>query len=701
MNFKKKLQLIMTSIMSFYSFGVLAAVEGNGVTNSASQEPNHFDPKGKMPSKFTIELQNGLRKTLPFEDKRDFEEVQKGFIAAPTFTKIMAEAGNVAWDMGSYDFLLQGKDFDSVHPSLLRQAILNMAFGLYEVVPGKIYQVRGFDLANITFIKGDTGWIVIDPLTAKETAKAALDFINEKLGKRPVVAVIYSHSHIDHYGGVRGVVDEIDVRNGKVPIIAPSGFMDHAISENVYSGNAMIRRSFFQYGLLLPRNPFGHVDQAIGKNVGSGNSGLIQPTRYIDKDFEEMTIDGVKMEFQNTPGTEAPSEMNTYFPQFKAFWAAENITGTIHNIYTLRGALVRDALVWSKQINNALYRYGQNVETMFSAHSWPRWGNDRVQEVMRTQRDAYAHLNNHVLHLANQGVTINEIHNVYKQPKSLQSQWAARSYHGSEEHNSRAVINRYLGYWDANPATLMPLSPGDSAPLYVEMMGGVPKIMAKSKELYDAGKYREAMEIMNKVVYAEPKNQAAKDLLADIFEQIGYQKESPSVRNSFLAAAYELRNGIPTGMPPSSSGPDTIRGMSTELWLNFLGISIDSKKAEGMKFIINLVTPDNGEKFVVEMSNSSLTNIKDYQAKNPDLTITLNRSDLETVMGGKATFDDLIKSGKAKFDGDRKPFDQLRSTLVSFTPDFELMPGTKNVQPIAPTAKDPFQAQKPADTSGG
>lgn len=701
MNFKKKLQLIMTSIMSFYSFGVLAAVEGNGVTNSASQEPNHFDPKGKMPSKFTIELQNGLRKTLPFEDKRDFEEAQKGFIAAPTFTKIMAEAGNVAWDMGSYDFLLQGKDFDSVHPSLLRQAILNMAFGLYEVVPGKIYQVRGFDLANITFIKGDTGWIVIDPLTAKETAKAALDFINEKLGKRPVVAVIYSHSHIDHYGGVRGVVDEIDVRNGKVPIIVPSGFMDHAISENVYSGNAMIRRSFFQYGLLLPRNPFGHVDQAIGKNVGSGNSGLIQPTRYIDKDFEEMTIDGVKMEFQNTPGTEAPSEMNTYFPQFKAFWAAENITGTIHNIYTLRGALVRDALVWSKQINNALYRYGQNVETMFSAHSWPRWGNDRVQEVMRTQRDAYAHLNNHVLHLANQGVTINEIHNVYKQPKSLQSQWAARSYHGSEEHNSRAVINRYLGYWDANPATLIPLSPGDSAPLYVEMMGGVPKIMAKSKELYDAGKYREAMEIMNKVVYAEPKNQAAKDLLADIFEQIGYQKESPSVRNSFLAAAYELRNGIPTGMPPSSSGPDTIRGISTELWLNFLGISIDSKKAEGMKFIINLVTPDNGEKFVVEMSNSSLTNIKDYQAKNPDLTITLNRSDLETVMGGKATFDDLIKSGKAKFDGDRKPFDQLRSTLVSFTPDFELMPGTKNVQPIAPTAKDPFQAQKPADTSGG
>ena len=277
------------------------------------------------------------------------------------------------------------------------------------------------------------------------------------------------------------------------------------------------------------------MDQSIGKNTANGNLGLIEPTRIIEKDFEELTIDGVKMVFQNTPGTEAPAEMNTYFPQFKAFWAAENITGTVHNIYTLRGALVRDALEWSKQINTALYRFGQEAEAMFSAHSWPRWGNARIQEVMRTQRDIYANLNNEVLHLANQGVTINEIHNVYKPPKSLQKQWAAHSYHGSEEHNSRAVINRYLGYWDANPATLIPLSPRDSAPLYVEMMGGAEKIMAKGKELYDQGKYRHAIEILNKLVYAEPKNQAAKDLLADVFEQIGYQKESPSVRNSFLA----------------------------------------------------------------------------------------------------------------------------------------------------------------------
>jgi alkyl sulfatase BDS1-like metallo-beta-lactamase superfamily hydrolase len=460
-------------------------------------------------------------------------------------------------------------------------------------------------------------------------------------------------------------------------VIAPIGFMEHAIAENVYAGNAMNRRMFFQYGVLLPRSPFGHVDQSIGKNTASGTLGLIEPSRYIAQDFETLVIDGVEMEFQNTPGTEAPAEMNTWFPQFKAFWAAENITGTIHNIYTLRGALVRDALAWSKHINIALYRYGQEAEVMFASHSWPRWGNDRIQEVMRTQRDVYANLNNEVLHLANKGVTINEIHNVYKLPESLQQQWSARSYHGSEEHNSRAVINRYLGYWDANPATLMPLSPRDAAPLYVEMMGGARKIIRKSRQLVDAGQYFEAVELLNKLVYAEPGNQAAKDLLADAFEQIGYQKESPSVRNSFLAAAYELRNGMPPGVPPSSSGPDTIRGMTTDLWLDFLAIRLDSRKAAGHTFTFNLVTPDNGETFVVELSNATLTNIKGEQAHNPDLTITIDRADLELVMGGKSTFDELEAAGKARLEGDRAPFDQVRSMLEVFTPDFEVLPGTK------------------------
>jgi alkyl sulfatase BDS1-like metallo-beta-lactamase superfamily hydrolase len=653
------------------------AAEPTAATGGASATSvEHFHPKGKQPSTFTLELRNGLKATLPFADKRDFDEAQRGFIAAPPYKQIMADAGHVAWDMESYQWLLTGADFPSIHPSLQRQAVLNMNWGLFEVVPGRIYQVRGFDLANISFIKGDTGWIVFDPLTAAETARAALALINEKLGKRPVVGVVYSHSHVDHWAGVRGVVDEADVVSGKVMLIAPEGFMEAAISENVFAGNVMSRRSQVQYATLLQRNPFGHVDQSIGKNVARGAVGLIAPNRSITKDFEEITLDGVKMVFQNTPDTEAPTEMNTYFPQFKAFWAAENVTGTIHNIYTLRGAAVRDALNWSKHINVALWKFGQEAEVMFASHSWPRWGTARIQEVLRTQRDAYANLNNQALHYANQGVTINEIHNVYQVPKSLQQQWAARSYHGAEKNNARGVINRFLGHWDGNPATLIPLSPSDSAPLYVEMMGGSDRIMAKGRELQAQGKYLESVEILDKLVFAEPRNQPARDLLADAYEQLGYQMESTSLRNSFLQGTYELRSGMPTGTAPSSGSPDVIRSMPTGFWLDFLGISMDPKRAEGMNVTINLVLPDVGEKYLVELRNATLTNIEGFQSPKPDLTMTLNRADLNRVMLGQASFDSLAQEGKARFEGDRTAIYKLRDLMVTFTPDFEFIPGS-------------------------
>lgn len=670
----KYLSLVILMFSSAYLVQVQAEVLLN--TSQDTSSIKHFDPQGLSPSKFTIELRNGIKAELPFADKRDFEEAKKGFIAEPPYKKIMADAGHVAWDMGSYDWLLSGKDFESINPSLQRQAVLNMAYGLYEVVPDHIYQVRGFDLANITFIKGDTGWIIFDPLTSKETARAALEFINEKLGKRPVVAVVYSHSHVDHFGGVRGVVDEKDVASGKVQVIAPEGFLEAAVSENVFAGNAMSRRTQYQYAVLLQRNPFGHVDQAIGKNVSNGNVGLIPPNRLIKNDFEEVTIDGVKMVFQNTPDTEAPVEMNTWFPQFKALWTAENVTGTIHNIYTLRGAPVRNAINWSKQINAALYHFGKDAEVMFASHSWPRWGNDRIQEVLRAQRDAYANLNNQALHYANRGVTINEIQNVYEVPKSLQSLWPARSYHGDVKNNSRAVINRFLGFFDGNPTNLIPLSPKDSAPLYVEMMGGAEKILSKGKELIAQGKYLHATEILNRLVFAEPNNKKARQMLAEAFEQLGYIAESSSVRNTFLQGAYELRNGLPGGLPPRTAGPDVIRAMTTEQWLDFLGISIDPKKADDIHFVMNFVTPDNGEKFVVEMSNGTLTNIKGFQVEKPDLTITINRTDLNQVMMGLKTFDDLIKEGKAKFEGNRTGFDQMKQILVPFTPDFEVLPGT-------------------------
>lgn len=686
--------LLLAALLPAIAFAQTPGAGLKAVEQRASAT-THFDPLGQPASKFTLELRNGLKASLPFADKRDFDEAMKGFIAEPSYTKIMSDAGHVAWDMGSYGWLLSGKDFATIHPSLQRQAVLNMAYGLYEVLPGKIYQVRGYDLANISFIKGDTGWIVFDPLTAKETARAALEFINEKLGKRPVVAVVYSHSHGDHFGGVRGVVDEADVMSGKVAVIAPEHFMEAAIAENVFAGNAMSRRLQWQYSMLLPRDPHGHVDQAIGKNIANGNVGLIAPNRIVSKDFEEITIDGVKMVFQNTPDTEAPVEMNTYFPQFKAFWAAENITGTVHNIYTIRGAAVRNAHNWQKHINAALYKFGGEAEVMFASHSWPRWGNDRIQEVIRAQRDAYANLNNQTLHYANRGVTINEIHNVYEVPKSLQQQWSVRSYHGDVQNNVRGVVNRFLGHFDGNPTNLIPLSPKDSAPLYVEMMGGSAKIVAKGKALIAQGKYLHATEILNKLVFAEPRNQEARRLLADAFEQLGYQAESTSVRNNFLQGAFELRHGQPGGAAPRSTGPDTIRAMSTEQWLDFIGISMDPKKAEGMRFTINLMTPDNGEKFVIEMSNATLTTIKGFQAPKPDLTVTVNRADLNRVMMGVASFDDLIAAGQAKFDGNRTGFDQLRSILVPFTPDFEIMPGTAPKTPAK--APKPFEVVDLAD----
>jgi len=645
------------------------------VTTEVSK--THFDKKGKDASEFTIAEWKEQKNKLPFEDKRDFEDEKRGFIAAPDYREIKDKDGNVVWSMENYDFLLEeGADFNTINPSLQRQAILNMNYGLYKVTD-KIYQIRGFDLANITFVEGDTGWIIFDTLTIPETAEAALKFINEQLGERPVVAVVYSHSHADHFGGIRGVVNEEDVISGKVKVIAPEGFMEHAISENIATGTAMNRRLFYQYGVLLPADPHGHVDQAIGKNVAKGDVGLVAPNITVSKHVEKMTIDGVKMVFQNTPGTEAPSEMNTYFPDLKTFWAAENITGTIHNIYTLRGALVRDALLWSKNIDEALYMFGKDADYMMSAHSWPRFGNERIQEVMKDQRDTYAHLNNGVLNLANKGVTINEIHNEYHVPASLQNKWHARSYHGSVEHNSRAVINRYLGYWDANPATLMPLSPGDSAPLYVEMMGGSKQIIKKGQELYNNGEYKLAQEILNKLVYAEPANQEGKDLLADVFEQLGYQHESTSVRNSYLEGAYELRNGIPEGNSASTTGPDFIKGMETESWLDYLSIRLNNEKIGDTRFIANLKTPDNGEEFVIELNNETLTNIKGYQEENPDFTITVNRSDLNTVLMGQKTVSQLLEEGTAKSNGDISIIKKVENSLDTFEIGFEILPGTK------------------------
>jgi len=396
----------------------------------------------------------------------------------------------------------------------------------------------------------------------------------------------------------------------------------------------------------------------------------------IEGNYETHTVDGVELVFQNTSGTEAPAEMNTWFPTQKVFWAAENITATIHNIYTLRGALVRDALQWSKHINEALYRYGQDAEVMVSSHNWPRWGNERIQEVMRAQRDAYANLNNQVLNLANKGVTINEIHNEYRVPTSLRQQWSVRQYHGSEFHNSRAVINRYLGYWDGNPATLAPLSPADSAPLYVDMMGGSKVILTRASALHKTGQYRHAMEILNKLVYAEPGNQQAKDLLAQVYEQLGYQYESTSMRNVFLSAAEELRNGVQKVEASHGASPSLARAMTTSQWWDAVATRVDSERADESNFVINFVSPDTSEKFVVEMSGGTLTNIQGYLSAEPDATITMNRSDLESVIMQQATLASQLQSGVGTIQGNPLVLQKLAESLAGFDPRFEVIPGT-------------------------
>lgn len=669
------------------AFALGGALLAEGPAHAQQPRPTldgHFHPKGKAPSPHTIRALGEAKAALPFGDVRDFEEQSRGLVAEMPDKRIMADAGHVAFDMSEYDFLNGTGDFDSIHPSTVRIARLNNNYGLYEVVPG-IYQVRGLDLADMTFVRGKTGWIVVDALTTTETARAAWRLLQDHVGEGlPVSAVIYSHTHGDHFGGVRGVVTDEDVASGRIEIIAPADFMQFTISENVFAGNAMNRRLFYQYGLLLPVAPHGFVTQGLGHRIPAGASGLFAPTRFVSEPIEEFEVDGVRMIFQNTPNTEAPREMNTYIPDLKALWMAENVTATLHNIYTLRGAAVRDPLNWSKHINETLWRFGQEAEVMFASHHWPRWGNARIREILRDQRDLYANMNNQVLHHANKGVTINQIHNVYRMPASLQAKWHCRGYHGSPEHNARGVIQRYLGFWDCNPATLIPLSPEDSAPLYVEMMGGSSAILGKAAELHDAGRYLHAVEILNKLVQAEPTNAEAKDALADAFEQSGYQQENPGLRNSFLAAAYELRSGIPQGAIASSSSPDIVRAMSTELFLDFLAIKMDARRAEGVSFVMNLVTPDDGQRFVVELSNATLTNVAGQNAADADLTLTVNRADLERVMGGATTFDALLADGAATAEGDLGVLARLAGLMDEFDPRFEIMPGTKAAAEAGP-----------------
>ncbi|MDU4249471.1 alkyl/aryl-sulfatase [Pseudomonas sp.] len=651
--------------MSRLSAAVLLASLCPGLLLAAEQP--------KPPTSFTQAAQEQVRQSLPFSDRADFDRVEKGLIKRPENLVIKNEDGTVAWQLGDYDFIKAAKDAASVNPSLMRQAQLNLSYGLFKVTDG-IYQVRGFDLANTTFIEGRTGWIVIDTLTTPATSKAAYALVSQELGQKPIRAIIYSHAHIDHFGGVKGLVSQEQVDKGEVQIIAPKGFMEAAIKENVLAGNAMLRRATYQYGTLLPKGPNGQVDMAIGKGVAHGPMSIIAPTKLIEGNLQELEIDGVPFTFQNTPGTESPAEMNVWLPQQKALLMAENVTATLHNLYTLRGAETRDPLGWSKYINEALHQFGTKAEVMFAVHNWPRWGHEDIVRTLEKQRDMYGYLNDQTLHLANNGVTINQIHERLKVPPELANEWFNRGYHGSVSHNVRAVVNKYLGYYDSNPATLNPLAPEDSAVKYVEFMGGADHLLQMARASFDKGEYRWVVEVVNKLVFADPSNQAARNLQADALEQLGYQAENAGWRNSYLTAAQELRNGVPRDLPPMKSGsPDALAAMDTGLLFDYLGVRLNAEKAEGEDFAINLVLPDKNEQYLLELKNSHLNNIKGVQSENAGQTVTIDRADLNRLMLKQVSPVRLVFEGKLKSSGNPLLLAKLFGMLEDFNFWFDMV----------------------------
>ncbi len=621
----------------------------------------------KPASEFTIQANQNVLHTLPFNDKQDFEDARRGFIAKPDTLTIKDDKGNIVWDLEQYKTYI-GLDKtapDTVNPSLWRNAQLNMEYGLFKVTD-KIYQIRGFDLSNITFIQGDKGWIVFDPLISPQTAKAALAFINQTLGERPVTAVVYSHSHVDHYGGAAGLFTSPDeVKKNGVQIIAPEGFTEHAVSENVIAGNAMARRAVYMYGALLPRNAQGGVNGGLGQTTSTGVPSLLLPTRFITKSGEEVTLDGVRMVFQMTPGTEAPAEMNTWFPDSKALWMAENTTNTMHNILTLRGAQVRDALKWSSYLNETIETWGDQAQVKFQSHHWPRWGNASIVDYFKKQRDLYKYIHDQSVRLMNMGYTGEEISEKIALPPELNDFWPNRGYYGTLRHNSRAVYQRYMGWYSGNPSDLDNLPPEMVGPKYVEFMGGEQALLKKAKASFDKGEYRWVAEVLKHLVFANPNNQEGKLLLADALEQLGYQAESGPWRSVYLQGAYELRNGVPTAGATVTASPDTIRAMSPSMLFDYLAVRINPEKAAGKKMVINMDFTDIGEQHTLSLENAVLNHTTHYAAK-PDVTLTLSKQTLDDIQLGQGTLEQKIASGEIKVQGNQQTFSDFVGLLDKF-----------------------------------
>lgn len=600
-----------------------------------------------------------------------FEDARRGLIASPS-GQVRNVQGQVVWDFDVLRFA-QGEAPATVHPGLWRQARLNQTPGLYQVREG-IWQLRGFDLANLTLIQGRTGWIVVDPLTTQETAAAALAFARQHLGVQPVSGLVFTHSHVDHFGGALGVLTAQEAKARGVPIVAPAGFMEEATSENVLLGPAMSRRAGFMYGSHLPRDARGVVDNGLGMAVAAGRIGILPPTVLIDQPTQALDIDGVHFVFHNVPGSEAPAEMTFELPDLRAFGAAELVSQTMHNLYTLRGAKVRDALAWSRYIDRAIEHAGR-AEVVFLQHGWPVWGRERIDTFMTTQRDTYRYLHDQTVRLLNAGQTPGEIAEAVQLPPALAAQWASRGYYGTVKHNVRAVAQFYLGWFDAHPATLDPLPPVEAARRYVNLAGGADAAMAVARQAYDAGDYRWTAELLRHVLLADGKNAAARSLMAQSLEQLGYAAESAPWRNFYLTGAQELRQGI---APRSTSAPrgalaDMLMQTPIPQFLDAMAASLNGPRADDVRLGVALRFSDVGESYGLWIENAVLHHRSGMPLQPPSTTLTLSKPAFLRLINGQATPQELVASGALRIDGDAQALRQLMGLLDKPMRDFPIM----------------------------
>jgi alkyl sulfatase BDS1-like metallo-beta-lactamase superfamily hydrolase len=603
------------------------------------------------PTPATTAANTALRTSLPFDDADDFRRAERGLLA-PLPDRVTAADGRTVWDARKFDFVA-GEAPATVNPSLWRQERLNGLSGLFEVVDG-IYQVRNLDLSNVSFVRGETGWIVLDPLITAEVAAAALELVNTHVERRPVTAVVYSHSHADHFGGVRGVCSPEDVTAGRVRIVAPEGFTFEAVSENVMAGNAMTRRASYMYGNLLPPSPTGQVGAGLGKTTSTGTFGLLQPTDLIGHGDTSIVLDGVELRTLYTPDTEAPAEFVFLLPAWRALWTAEVVTHVQHNLYTLRGAQVRDALAWAKSIDTMIARFGDDTDLVFASHHWPTWGHDEALSLLRTQRDTYRYLHDETLRLANRGETMLEIAEELELPPALARTWSSRGYYGSTNHNVKAIYQRYLGFFDGNPATLNPHPPVAAAERYVAYMGGAEAVLERARADHEAGDDRWVAEVVKHVVFADPDNVEARELLADALTQLGYRAESGPWRNFYLTGAKELRDGVVVLPTPTTSSPDVIAAMPTSLILDYLAVRLKHPDAAELTGTTLLQLTDTDERHLLELSNGVLNNrpVDGDGDVAADAIVTTTRSWLDRLLASDDPAAALTPGEGIDIDGD-------------------------------------------------